>query len=254
MPIPCEQVVIVEEKRIESEMDILDENMRVGSLVTKKPAYAALFEKMGIDYCCKGNKTLKELCAEKNLDAAVVLDKLRRISTTSQTMDWDKFSLIDLVIHIMEKHHDYLREELPRLSAIIHKVATKHGGIHPELIELRETFEGFKIAILDHLEKEETILFPAIEYIAKDKKSPTFEEGNIKSCLSSLDSEHVEAGAALEKMSKLTNEYNPPAGACTSYLVMLSGLAFLEKDVHEHVHRENQILFPRVLEEWHKLL
>lgn len=224
-------------------MDFLNENMMVGPLVTKMPVYANLFEKIGIDYCCKGKKTLKELCIEKNLDPKDVLDQLEGISTTSPAENLDKLSLNDLISHIIKKHHDYLREELPRLNGLVNKVATRHGSLHPELVELRDTFEKFKVEVLNHIEKEETIVFPAIARFAADKKNPN---NGLENHLSVLDLEHIEAGAALEKMNRLTNGYTPPAGACTTYHVMLSSLSTLEKDMHEHVHKENHILFPQI--------
>lgn len=258
MEILMEKIVIIEEKNTstlnehavkkEGKVELLNENMMVGSLVAKNPAYAIFFEKIGIDYCCKGKRTLKELCAEKNLDFVDVLDKLEQISATSPEIDWNIISLRDLMQHIVKKHHGYLREELPRLSAIIHKVATKHGNIHPALVELRETFEEFKADLLEHIEKEEKVVFPAIEDRVENKKHSDLEEENLKDYLTSLDFEHIEAGAALEKMNKLTDGYTPPAEVCTTYLVMLSSLAFLEKDMHEHVHKENHILFSRILE------
>ena len=235
--------------KIKDKMDFLNENMMVGSLVATTPAYANFFEKIGIDYCCKGKKTLKELCNEKNLDPADVLDQLRKISTTSSTIDFDKLSLNDLIAHIIKKHHDYLREELPRLSGLIYKVATKHSALHPELLELRDTFEEFKVDLLNHIEKEETIIFPAIEQFITNKKISTLSKSDLENYLNDLDSEHAEAGAALEKMNRLTNRYTPPTDACTTYHVMLNSLSFLEKNMHEHVHKENHILFPRALKE-----
>jgi regulator of cell morphogenesis and NO signaling len=233
--------------KFKDKMDLLNENVMVGSLVAKNPAYANLFEKIGIDYCCKGKKTLKELCIEKNLDPRAVLDQLKEISTTPLIVDLNNLSLNDLITHIIKKHHDYLREELPRLSNLIYKVATKHSGLHPELLELRGIFEEFKVDVLNHIEKEETIIFPAIELLATNKKKPTFSKDSLESYLNDLDSEHTEAGAALEKMNKLTNGYILPIGACTTYRVMLNSLSLLEKDMHEHVHKENHILFPHAL-------
>jgi regulator of cell morphogenesis and NO signaling len=154
-------------------------------------------------------------------------------------------SLNDLTDHIVKKHHDYLREELPRLSHLINKVASRHGGHHPELVELERTFEKFKSETLDHIEREEATVFPAL-----NKKDSTLSKADIENYLNALDSEHIEAGEALEKMNQLTNGYTPPAGACTTYHVMLNSLALLEKNMHEHVHKENHILFPHALKEY----
>ncbi|MEK7339814.1 MAG: DUF542 domain-containing protein [Candidatus Rhabdochlamydia sp.] len=230
-------------------MNILDENMMVGSLVAKIPACASLFERVGIDYCCKGKRTLKELCVEKNLHLVDVLGELRKISMISPSMDWNKLSIKDLINHVIEKHHDYLRKELPRLSNLIYKVMTKHGLCYPELIELRGIFEELKKNLIEHLKKEELIVFPVIEDFLTDKPDFTKEKKeNLRNHLSSLELEHTESGVALEKMNKLTNGYMPPVGACATHIVMLSSLAALEKDMREHVHKENHILFLHVLE------
>lgn len=256
MSFPREKIVIVHEENphvlnenFTKVEDKLDENVRVGPLVAKMPAYASLFEKIGIDYCCNGKKTLKDLCSEKNVDVTEVLDQLRKITITSQSVDWDKIPLKELITHIVRKHHDYLREELPRLSGLIDKVTTKHGSLHLGLVELQKTFEEFKTHLLEHIEEEEKIVFPAIENMISHKQRAPLTEEVLHKHLNSLDAEHSEAGAALEKMHQLTNGYTPPKGACTTHRVMLNSLAALEKDMHEHVHKENHILFPKVLKE-----
>lgn len=219
--------------------DLLDENSLVGNFVAKNPAFAALFEKLGIDYCCKGKKSLKELCSEKGYDVAVVLQQLNEIATLEPPrFNWEDLSTDALIDHIVHAHHAYLKQELPRLSRLIEKVAGKHGERHPELYQLQETFEKFSADMLTHLQKEENFIFPAIQL-------GSHKEALIAS-LAQLDAEHVEEGAYLERMHQLTNGYVPPPGACMSYRVMLNGLAQLERDMHTHVHKETHILFQRV--------
>lgn len=254
MRTPSQQIVTNEKKqlrilnenpvKIEHDEVFLNEDMKVGLLVAKIPGYASIFEKLGIDYCCKGNKTLKELCAEKNLEVKTVLQKLAKVSTTSQMMDWEEASIDELIHHIVIKHHDYLREELPRISNLIDKVLSKHGDLHPELLELRDTFERLKVDLIKHLDEEEMVVFPAIKNLKTHKSAEDLDK--LKNYINTLYTEHLEAGAALEKMNALTNGYKPPRGACTTYLVLLNSLAFLEKDMHEHVHKENHILFLQI--------
>lgn len=252
---PSQKIVIVEKQnlqilnenslRSEYSKDILNKDTKVGPLVAKMPGYASLFEQLGIDYCCKGNRTLGELCTEKNLDIAIVLDKLAKVSEASQTIAWDEAPLKELMRHIVVKHHDYLRGELPRISGLIEKVIAKHGDLHPELLELQKIFERLKTDLIKHLDEEEMVVFPLIKNFIENGNTEAL--GKLESSINSLDGEHLEAGAALEKMNGLTNGYTPPKGACTTYLVLLSSLAFLEKDMHEHVHKENHILFPSIL-------
>lgn len=230
----------------EENLGLLNEEMKVGPLVAETPAYAEFFETVGIDYCCKGKKTLKELCMEKNLDVTDILDKLKNLPTSFEKMDWSKLSFIELITHIKEKHHNYLKKELPRLSYLIEKVAAKHGVRHPELIDLQSTFEKFKTHLLEHIEQEDALIFPLIEELLTKKNLNVVSEDELKAHLISLDADHSESGAALEKMSALTDCYTPPKGACTTYLVLFNSLAFLEKDMHEHIHKENHVLFPYI--------
>lgn len=219
----------------------LDGKTRVGPLVAKNPAYASVFEKRMIDYCCKGNKSLQELCDEKNINVTDVLHDLNQVHLTTPAINFNDLSAEDLIAHVIEKHHNYLREELPRLKRLINKVASKHSEAHPELVELQNVYEEFHLDLLKHIEEEEAEVFPAI--LSLDKDSSTKE---LEKFLADMEAEHLEAGSALEKMNELTNGYTPPKYACTSYLVMLNSLASLEKDLHEHVHKENHILFPKV--------
>ena len=167
------------------------------------------------------------------------------MSEASQPIAWDKVPLKELIRHILVKNHDYLRGELPRISDLIEKVITKHGDLHPELLELQKTFEHLKTDLIKHLDEEEMVVFPLIKNFIENGNAVALEK--LKNSINTLDAEHLEAGAALEKMNGLTNGYTPPKGACTTYLVLFNSLAFLEKDMHEHVHKENHILFPAIL-------
>lgn len=231
-------------------MKTYDATATVGQLVAERPARARVFENLGIDYCCGGKKTIEEVCQKKGLDATSVLQVLAAAEAAGadngQQQDWLTAPLTELCDHIVQTHHAYLQQELPRLSQLVEKVAGVHGENHPELKEVRYTFALLRAELSEHMMKEERILFPMI----KDMEAGRAEAmhcGTIDRPIAVMEDEHDRAGAALEQIRKLTNDYALPEGACGSYQVMLSGLAELEVDMHQHVHKENNILFPRAM-------
>lgn len=217
----------------------------VGALVTNQPQRARFFERIGIDYCCGGHRTLSDACTEAGKDIAIVtaaLEEFDRIAPANTDVNPANMTANELIDHIVSKHHEYLRQELPRLSYLTSKVANRHGDMHPELPELHKLYEAFRIVLENHLESEEKVLFPAIREFVKNGVEDV-EPGHT---LGIVVKEHDSAGADLRAMRKLTNGFLPPSDACNSYRAMLEGLASLEHDVHEHVHKENNILFPMV--------
>lgn len=219
-------------------MNVLKENATIGSLVAKSPEYASVFEKLGIDYCCKGHKQLKEVCEEKNLDIHEVIDRLKQIQTSTATRDWDQMSTSEIATHIIDTYHTHLRDELPRISYLINKVHTKHGHRYPYIAQLQTVFEEMKDSLLEHIDEEEKTVFPLIIKQASGQE--------LSQCLSTLDEDHLQTGQALEKIQALTNGYTPPEDACMTHMVMVNSLKLLELNLHEHIHMENHILFPRV--------
>jgi len=223
-------------------MDFLHENAKIGNLVAKVPEYANLFETLGLDYCCQGNKTLLELCNEKNLDVVEILQRLKQISTTDSSVDWDAMSIEEIVKYIVDKYHVYARQEIPRINQLLDKLNTKHGKRYAYIAELQTVFEKMKDDLLEHMEEEETVVFPLIIRLSIDEKCTP---GEINNHFGSLEEDHLETGAALEKIKRLTNDYTPPSDACMTHIVMLDSLKRLERNLHEHIHKENHILFPR---------
>ena len=224
-------------------MGDLSSDARVGALVTERPGRARVFEQYGIDYCCGGKKTLAAACVEKGVDAADVLAALAAVETADPgEEDWTRASMTHLCDHIETTHHAYLRGELPRLEGLVDKVARAHGAGHPELSEVQETYGALAAELRDHMEKEEVVLFPAIRRMeAAGLRAPLVAPIEV------LEHEHDSAGRALERLRELTAGYEPPQGACNSYRAMLDGLEQLERDMHTHIHEENNILFPRAL-------
>ena len=221
----------------------------VGELVRAAPIRARAFEKLGIDYCCGGKKPLAEVCAVKGLDAVTVLAMLAALDGAAEgggLADANAMSVSQLCDHIETTHHGYLREELPRLDFMTRKVAAVHGSDEPRLVEIRAVFERFAPELAAHMADEETAVFPRIRALAAGAGGPADRE-ELRAAVSELEREHADAGDALGRFRELTDGYAPPEWACNTFRALYDGLARLERDMHQHVHKENNVLFPRVL-------
>ena len=232
-------------------MNNIDTHAAVGALVVEQPARARVFEKFGIDYCCGGKRPLTDVCAERRIDLDRVCSAIQesdKVARWTEESDWTKASLTDLTGHIMSQHHEYLREELPRLAAMLDKVTAAHGQRHPEMPICRDIFWSFRAELEAHMHKEETILFPLVRALETERHVTPFHCGSIANPIGVMEAEHDHAGDALSKMRELTSGFRAPPDACTTFRVLLHGLERLESDMHQHVHKENNILFPRALE------
>jgi len=223
----------------------------VGGLVAEMPRRARVFEHWHIDYCCGGKKTLEKACQEKGLSVESITRELLDIPVNrglSGELDLRTLPLGELADHIVATHHVYLKRELPRISNLIEKVVRAHSDRHPSLCELQSVFEEFRIELEVHMAKEERILFPMCKTLEDVAARPAFHCGSIKSPIWVMEMDHKAVGDALEQMRILTHGFKPPADACNTYRVMLDSIALLEDDIHEHVNKENNILFPRAIE------
>lgn len=234
-------------------MNALDTQVTIGQLVVERPARARIFERHGIDFCCGGKRSLAEACAKRSLDPETLLSELAESDAAAgaafdPAIDWSKEPLSELVDHIVEIHHAYLREEMPRLSQFLSKLVEVHGQRHPELAVARSTFAGLRAELESHMMKEECILFPSIKMLESSGGTAQLHCGSVENPIRVMIMEHESAGDALEKLRSLTNGYTPPADGCNTYRVTLDGLRELEADLHMHIHKENNILFPRAIE------
>ena len=230
-------------------MQTITSETTVGEIVRAFPARSRIFENLGIDYCCGGKKPLAEVCRAKNLDPATVVAMLAALdgATDNSSANPDAMSLTELCDHIEEFHHAYLREELPRLDFMTRKVAAVHGDHEPRLLEVRRVFESFNAELTTHTQEEDKTIFPAIRKLETTNGDPAPTAAKLKDSLTKLESEHDSAGAALERLNALTDSYTPPEWACNTFRALYDGLAKLEKNTHQHVHKENNVLFPRAL-------
>jgi regulator of cell morphogenesis and NO signaling len=208
----------------------------VGAIVRDHPALSRLFEQVQVDYCCGGQKTLAEACAKRGIDPQTFLTELETWATTTPgaEVNLTALSLTELADHIERIHHAYLHTELPRLEKMVTKVAVVHGEKEPRLIQIKDIFLALSAELATHLMKEEQILFPMIC-------------GTVANPVRRMEFEHDEAGEALRHLRQLTDNFTPPAWACNTYRALLDGLLTFEQDMHQHIHKENNVLFPRAI-------
>lgn len=228
----------------------------VRELAVENPAATRVFEKLGIDYCCGGNRTLEQACQSANLPVDQVLDSLEaaglRSQNTGKDRDWRQESLADLITHIKNTHHKYVREEIARLGPLLEKVCSVHGKNHAELLRIRATFGDLAQDLTMHLMKEEMVLFPYVVRMeeAVVQKDPVLPPpfGTVENPVSMMMHEHDTAGIALRVMRQASGDYTTPPDACVSYQTLYRALNEFEVDLHQHIHLENNILFPRAIE------
>ncbi len=218
----------------------------VAELVTDQPGRARIFEELGIDYCCGGDRSLAEACQNNDLDPDTVVRMLDAAIETrpSDTRDWSEAELGTLIDHIVETHHEYLRTELPHLEQLLDRVTSAHGAEHSWLEPTMEVFQTLKLDVETHIMSEEQRVFPSIRTLesnGSDPETADLDEDGIEKMIR----EHDDSGTALERLRELTNGYTPPEDACPKFRAALQGLEELEADMHQHIHKENNILFPR---------
>lgn len=215
----------------------------LGDLVAERPARARVFERLGIDYCCHGHRSLLDASTEAGLDPVTVATELEAVAdgTDAEVDSLDPLALID---HIVDTHHRYLHEELPLLVALAEKVRDVHGSRHPELLQVAALVTEIRDDLVPHLAKEEQVLFPAIKEWADGQRS--FPFGTLTNPVRMMMIEHDRAGELLEQLRAATEGYRPPDDGCASYQTLYGRLEHLELDTHRHVHLENNVLFPAV--------
>jgi regulator of cell morphogenesis and NO signaling len=227
----------------------------VRELVQEFPGATRVFEKFGIDYCCGGKRPLKEACNAANLLVNEVLDSLEAAQKASDiapdACDWQSQPLTEVIAHIINTHHKYTREEISRLGPLLAKVCLVHGKNHPELDSVRAIFHGLAQELTMHMMKEEKMLFPYIVRMeeAVVQKEPILPSpfGSVQNPVLMMEHEHDDAGEALRALREMTDSYTVPPDACISYQTLFQALAEFEVDLHQHIHLENNILFPRAI-------
>ncbi|WP_019499140.1 iron-sulfur cluster repair di-iron protein [Pseudanabaena sp. PCC 6802] len=221
----------------------------VGAIVRDRPSLARLFEQANVDYCCGGKKTLAEACCQQGIDPQAFLAQLEDYAARESVSEVSltALSLSELADNIERTHHAYLHAELPRLEKMVTKVAAVHGDKEPRLSHVKDIFLFLSAELSTHLMKEEQILFPTIRLLDSSDTLPAFHCGSVANPIRQMEFEHEETGTALAQLHQLTDDFTPPDWACNTYRAMLDALHTFEQDMHQHIHKENNVLFPRAI-------
>ncbi|MFK4477436.1 iron-sulfur cluster repair di-iron protein [Bacillus sp. RC206] len=222
----------------------------IGEIVTQFPKASDLFKSYRIDLCCGGSRPLIDAINERNLSVTEVITELNTLYNNTKLLneseiDWKNASYQELIDYVINKHHRYLNEELPQLSPYVTKVLRVHGANQPHLAQIHKLFHELKMELEQHLIKEETEDFPLI---LEFEQNPTDENyAKLRKVVDELEDEHNHAGNIIKELRKVTNDFTPPEGACGTYRLVYQRLEAIESDLFEHIHLENNILFPRAI-------
>lgn len=235
-------------------MNTITRESLVGEIATAQPASIRVFQKYGIDFCCGGKRPLADVCEERQIAYDELANAIANAELPRDDQDWAEAPLGVLADHIVHRYHDTLRQELPRLTAMAEKVHNVHGAKMPETFpRLNRVFAELAEELLSHMSKEEMILFPAVQELEaahQEGRRPQtrFPSGALRMPISVMEQEHEHAGSLLVALRELTSGYAPPEWACNTFRGLYAGLEELERDLHVHIHLENNILFPRAAE------
>lgn len=228
----------------------------VRDVVVQIPESTRVFERLNIDYCCGGNRPLMDACDSAGVEVDAVIEMLTALdqpgATQSDAMNFQKLSLAELINHILETHHVFTKSELDRIKVLTDKVLGAHGDRHPELLKVSDLFQRLSGDLKLHMFKEEQVLFP---YIVKMENAdtqgrpfPSAPFGAVRNPVRMMTMEHDAAGEILRELRAVTSDYRVPPDGCMSYQTLYQALENLEKDLHQHIHLENNILFPKAVE------
>lgn len=223
--------------------------MTVGDIVARDLRSAAVFTRHGIDFCCGGRRSLDEACRARGVDPDTLVRELDDVTAVADSADdATRWPLEQVVARILQHHHVYVRQQIPVIQAYTHKLAAKKGAAHPEMIVLAKAFDQLAVDLEHHLAKEENILFPFIEALLTARRlshhAPRTPFGTIQNPVRVMELEHQHAGEDMRHIRAITNDYQPPADACPTWRACYLELEAFERDLHTHVHLENNILFP----------
>lgn len=228
----------------------------IRDIAIETPGTTRVFEEYRIDYCCGGNKSFEEACSAAGVDPMAVaqkIDDVLKAQNSGEKKDsLDSKSLSEIIEYIVAKHHIFTVGEIERLIPLMDKVCARHGDQHPELYELKTNFTALADSLIPHLRKEEQVLFPYIQELESSIRNdyplipPHF--GTVANPIRMMMVDHEEDGKRLNIMRRITNEYTLPQDACPSFTALYAGLEDLERDLHRHIHVENNILFPEAIQ------
>jgi regulator of cell morphogenesis and NO signaling len=222
-------------------------NKTLSEIVTENYQAAPVFEKFGLDFCCKGKRPLKTACEDKNIPAGVLVAELEvALLKENNSGDFNQMSLTELTEFIVRVHHGYVKNSMPQILSYVQRVASKHGDRFPYMVEVLDLFAQVQHEMTEHMLKEEKVLFPRIKLL---EITGTTGQGLdfLLAPIDVMEEEHEVAGNTLFRIRELTNNYEVPQGACTTFQLTLASLQAFELDLHQHVHLENNVLFPKAI-------
>jgi regulator of cell morphogenesis and NO signaling len=222
----------------------------VGQIAAEFPASVRIFEKHGIDFCCGGKLPIHQACIAKSLDPATLMAEIEQAAQVpaADPTDWKNAPLSALIDHILDTHHAYMKVQLPRVEARLAKVLHAHGDRHGDMLcAVARVYGAMKAELDGHLAKEEMVLFPLVRALEGGAPSGSFHCGSVQNPIRVMFMEHDSAGEALVELRRLTNGYTVPPDACNTFRALYFELEEMEKDLHRHIHLENNILFPRAI-------
>lgn len=224
------------------------EQQTLASIALSHHEYIPVLERYSLDFCCRGKETLAEACKKKKLAISIVINEMMQsVKETKTQMPFTKMNADQLISYILIHHHFYVKNSVGTIQGHIEKIVTKHGDTFPYMHKVLKLFKEVIEELLPHMEKEEKILFPRIKEMAASlgqNQFTAFNQEFINAPIQMMETEHDNAGQLLFEIRKLTNQYTPPEDACTTHRVCLEELKAFEEDLHQHVHLENNILFP----------
>lgn len=232
---------------------LLDPTKTVGELAVALPNATRVFEKTKIDYCCGGDQLLGDACAKAGVDVQVLEQMLESaaVPASATGVDFQNVTLVKLITYILDKHHVYTKDEMERLESLSAKVVGAHGANHPELLTIRDLLNQLFAELRPHMFKEEQILFPFVVELERsalqNRPAPFAPFGTVNNPIRMMMIEHDNAGEILRELRKLSGDYKPPADGCMSYQTFYGALETFEQDLHQHIHLENNILFPKAI-------
>jgi regulator of cell morphogenesis and NO signaling len=229
------------------------QNKTIGAFVAEDYRTAAVFTKYKIDFCCKGNRTINEVCEKQEIDSKVLLKKIQDalLAEDSNKIDFNSWPLDLLAEYIEKTHHRYVEDKSIVIMQFLNKLCSVHGANHPELFQINELFTECAGELAQHMKKEELMLFPFIKKMIKAKETeedlmqPPF--GTVSNPIAMMMHEHDTEGERFREIASLTNDYTAPSDGCTTYKVTFAMLKEFEENLHTHIHLENNILFPKAM-------
>lgn len=228
----------------------------IGDLVASDYRAATIFKRNKIDFCCQGGRTIEQACSHKHISQDFLIEQLESAmrEQIASTPDFNSWPIDLLSDYIEKKHHRFVRQSIEDITPFLAKVARVHGERHPELLEVEALFNGAAVELTKHMYQEENVVFPYVRKMMSESNDDKPSMKTVQHPISQMMQEHDVEGERFRKIAELTDNYNPPSDACNTYRVTLALLRDFEDDLHQHIHLENNILFPKALKMEHEML